>query len=72
MPLTPLQERYNILSNKYGLPDVFLKDDSIHPFWINDFNLKINMDYFEQLCIMRNYNKKVVKKCPININPVKN
>lgn len=58
MSLTTLQERMNILAQKYGLPIVFYSDDSIHPYWQIDFRQMLHLDYFEQLCIMKSYKRK--------------
>ena len=57
MSLTTKQERMNQLASKYGLPIVFYPDDTIHPYWYIDFQQMVQMDYFEQLCIMKSYKR---------------
>jgi len=57
MSLTTKQERINQIATKYQLPIVFYTDDSINHYWALDFQQMMNIDYFEQLCIMKSYKR---------------
>jgi len=57
MSLTTKQERINQIAMKYQLPIVFYPDDSINHYWALDFQQLMNIDYFEQLCIMKSFKR---------------
>lgn len=57
MTLTAKQEQMNMIAQKYGLPIVFNSDDTINDYWCLDFRQMIDLNYFEQICIVRSYKR---------------